>query len=135
MSALDRVEEVLIDEGVFKYVYIRVYQDAGKDDRYPIAKFRSALWNRNYFLRFRFRLLKSYGTVSNFWKVLVPVPVPAPYLPKKILENFCVFLLSKLFYKEKVYKFQQIYGIMWTEKSSMKEIKYIILYLVLVPKP
>jgi hypothetical protein len=33
MSALDRVEEVLIDEGVFKYVYIRVYQDAGKDDR------------------------------------------------------------------------------------------------------
>ncbi len=34
MSALDRVEEVLIDEGVFKYVYIRVYQDAGKDDRW-----------------------------------------------------------------------------------------------------
>jgi hypothetical protein len=34
MSALlDRVEEVLIDEGVFKYVYIRVYQDDGKDDR------------------------------------------------------------------------------------------------------
>jgi hypothetical protein len=27
---------------------------------------KSALWNRNYFLRFRFRLLKSYGSGSNF---------------------------------------------------------------------
>jgi hypothetical protein len=24
------------------------------------------LWNRNYFLRFRFRLLKSYGSCSDF---------------------------------------------------------------------
>ncbi len=42
------------------------------------------LWNRNYFLRFRFRLLKSYGSGSgsNFWKVLVPVPVPVPTFEK-----------------------------------------------------
>jgi hypothetical protein len=59
----------------------------------------SVLWNRNYLLRFRFRfwLLKSYGSGSdpNFWKVMVPVPVPtfekvtvpvpvpAPYLDHK----------------------------------------------------
>jgi hypothetical protein len=44
-----------------------------------------------------------------FEKVTVPdpVPVPAPYLDHKI---FFYFLLSKLFYKEKVHKFQQIYG-------------------------
>lgn len=33
MSKLESVEEVHIDEGTFKYVYIRVYQDAGNDDR------------------------------------------------------------------------------------------------------
>ncbi len=52
----------------------------------------AVLWNRNYFLRFRFRflLLKSYGCGSQFWKsygsgsgsyfrkVTVPVPVPVP---------------------------------------------------------
>jgi hypothetical protein len=40
----------------------------------------AVLWNRNYFLRFRFRfrLLKSYGSVSgsDFWKSYGPVPVP-----------------------------------------------------------
>jgi hypothetical protein len=38
---------------------------------------QAALWNRNYFLRFWFRLSKSYGSGSgsNFWKVMVPVPV------------------------------------------------------------
>jgi hypothetical protein len=46
----------------------------------------------------------------------VPVPVPAPYLDhKKQIKiknfgNFFDFLLSKLFYMEKVHKFQQIYG-------------------------
>jgi hypothetical protein len=47
----------------------------------------------------------------------VTVPVPAPYLDhkkqiflKKKFEIFFDFLLSKLFYKEKVHKFQQIYG-------------------------
>jgi hypothetical protein len=61
-------------------------------------------------LCFRFR------SSSYFWKVTVPVP--APYLDqkklilqKKILENFFAFLPvhNKLFYKEKVCKFQQIY--------------------------
>ncbi len=54
--------------------------------------------------------------VPTFEKVTVPVPVPAQYLDhkkqfflKKVL-NFVDFLLSKLFYKEKVHKFQQIYG-------------------------
>jgi hypothetical protein len=46
----------------------------------------------------------------------VTVPVPAPYLDdknkfiKKKFGIFFDFLLSKLFYKEIVYKFQQIYG-------------------------
>ncbi len=54
--------------------------------------------------------------VPTFEKVTVPVPVPAPYIDhKKQIEtknfgNFFDFLLSKLFYKEKVNKFQQIYG-------------------------
>jgi hypothetical protein len=46
--------------------------------------------------------------VPTFEKVTVPVPVPAPYLDhKKLIFDF---LLSKLFYKEKVHEFQQIYG-------------------------
>ena len=56
--------------------------------------------------------------VPTFEKVTVPVPVPvpAPYLDHKkliFLKNFGIlfyFLLSKLFYKEKVHEFQQIYG-------------------------
>ncbi len=54
--------------------------------------------------------------VPTFEKVTVPVPVPAPYLDhkkqifKKILKFFFYLLLSKLFYKEKVHEFQQIYG-------------------------
>ncbi len=92
------------------------------------------LWNRNYLLRFRFRfwLLKSYGSGSgsNFWKVMVPVPVPTfekVTVPKKLryikskfflkkIWNFFDFLLSELFYKEKVHKFQHIYGKMWIKK-------------------
>ncbi len=112
------------------------------------------LWNRNYFLRFRFRLLKSYGSGSGsdlcksygsgsssgsyFWKVTVPVPVPAPYLYHKkqiFLEKFVSFLHSKLFYKEKDYKYQQIYCKMWKKKCLLKVIKYIILDLVPVPEP
>ncbi len=38
------------------------------------------LWNRNYFLRFQFLLLKSYGSGSDFWKssgsYFWKVPVP-----------------------------------------------------------
>jgi hypothetical protein len=56
--------------------------------------------------------------VPTFEKVTVPVPVPvpAPYLnhKKQIFQknflNFFYFLLGKLFHKEKVHKFQQIYG-------------------------
>ena len=54
--------------------------------------------------------------VPIFEKVPVPVPVPAPYLDKKkqIYKKkfgiFFDFLLGKLFHKEKVHKFQQIYG-------------------------
>jgi hypothetical protein len=54
--------------------------------------------------------------VPTFEKVSVPVPVPAPYLHHKkqvFQQNFGLyfeFLLSTLFYKEKVHKFQQIYG-------------------------
>ncbi len=52
--------------------------------------------------------------VPTFEKVPVPVLVPAPYLYhkqqifQKNFGNFFDFLLSKLFYKEKVHKFQQI---------------------------
>ena len=54
--------------------------------------------------------------VPTFEKVTVAVPVPASYLDhkKQIFKtnfgNFFDFLLSKLFYKEKVHEFQQIYG-------------------------
>jgi hypothetical protein len=56
--------------------------------------------------------------VPTFEKVTVPVPVPvpAPYLDHKKLiftKNFGIFfdfLLSKLFYKERVHEFQQIYS-------------------------
>ncbi len=101
----------------------------------------TVLWDRNYFLRFQFRflLLKSYGSGSgsgtNFWKsygsgsyfwkkVMVPVSVPAPYVdhkkqifPEKFWNFFLAFLHSKLFYKGKVDKFQQIYCKMWMKKN------------------
>jgi hypothetical protein len=54
--------------------------------------------------------------VPTFEKVTVPVPVPGPYLDHKkqiFLTKFWIFfdfLLGKLFHKEKVHKFQQIYG-------------------------
>ncbi len=52
-----------------------------------LVELGAVLWNRNYF-RFRFWLLKSYGSGSgsgsgsNFWKVMVPVPVPVPTFEK-----------------------------------------------------
>ncbi len=56
--------------------------------------------------------------IPTFEKVTVPVPVPvpAPYpdhkkqIKKKKCWKFFYFLLSKLFYKEKVHEFQQIYA-------------------------
>jgi hypothetical protein len=54
--------------------------------RIRIRNSESALWNRNYFLRFRFRLLKSYGSGSGsgsyLWKVTVMVPVLVPTFEK-----------------------------------------------------
>jgi hypothetical protein len=61
--------------------------------------------------------------VPTFEKVTVPVPVPAPYLDhkkqifNKSFGNFFDFLLRKLFYKEKVHEFQQIYGKNVNEKN------------------
>ncbi len=75
----------------------------------------AALWNRNYFLRFRFRLLKSYGSGSDFWKsygsgsyfwkVTVPVPVPAPYLYHKkqiFLKKLFLFHIVSCFTRKKM---------------------------------
>jgi hypothetical protein len=51
--------------------------------------------------------------VPTFEKATVPVPAPYPDHKKQIflqkVRNFVDFLLSKLFYTEKVNKFQQIY--------------------------
>ncbi len=78
-----------------------------------------------YLVRYKQRcgtLTIFFGSGSGFWKVMVPVPVPAPYLnhKKQIFQKnfgiFFAFLLSKVFYKEKVYKFQQIYCKMWMKK-------------------
>jgi hypothetical protein len=117
------------------------------------------LWNRNDFLRFwfRFLLLKSYGSGSDFWKSYVSgsgsyywkVTVLVPYrfqlhiwtirsnFFKKYFGIFFAFLPGKLFDKEKVYKFQQIYCEMWMKIFFlMKVIKYIMLNLLnLVPVP
>ncbi len=70
-----------------------------------------------------------YGSGSDFWKDIVPVPtfekvmvqvpVPAPYLYHKkqiFLKKFVSFLHIKLFYKEKDYKYQQICCKMWKNK-------------------
>ena len=56
--------------------------------------------------------------VPTYEKVTVPVPVPVPapnldhkkQIFKKNFGIFFYFLLSKLFYKEKVHEFQQIYA-------------------------
>jgi hypothetical protein len=42
-------------------------------DIYVMLSLQPVLWNRNYFLRFWFRLLKSYGSDSDFCQVTVPV--------------------------------------------------------------
>ncbi len=44
---------------------------------------KAALWNRNYYLQFRFRLLKSYGSGSGSYFRKVTVPVPSPFLEHK----------------------------------------------------
>ncbi len=88
------------------------------------------LWNRNYF----------YGSGSDIWKFIVPVPVPTfekvmvpipvPTFEKlrfrfqlhiytmknKFFLKNLFPLHSKLFYKEKDYKYQQIYCKIWKKK-------------------
>ncbi len=109
----------------------------------------TALWNRNYFLRFRFQLLKSFGSGSDFWKSYgsgsgsyfwkVTVPVPAPYSDhkKQIFREyfwiFFAFLHGKVFYKKNVYKFQQIYCKMWMKKILNED--YQIHNFISVPDP
>jgi hypothetical protein len=116
----------------------------------------TVLWNRNYLLRFRFRfwLLKSYGSGSgsNFWKVMVPVPVstfekvtvpvPAPYLDhkkqifqKKFLEISLTFYWVSCFTRKKLINFNKFMIKCEWKKYLIKEIKYIILCLVPVPEP
>ena len=59
------------------------------------------LLNRNYLFRFRFRLWKSFGSGSDFRKVSVPNPVPAPdpghtyvaEFKKKVVQNLAFLLL------------------------------------------
>eukprot|EP00088_Acartia_fossae_P035186 TRINITY_DN36203_c0_g1_i1.p1 TRINITY_DN36203_c0_g1~~TRINITY_DN36203_c0_g1_i1.p1 ORF type:complete len:121 (+),score=12.38 TRINITY_DN36203_c0_g1_i1:46-408(+) len=54
MTGLDKVPDVDIDEGIFKYVYIRVYEDAGGDDRnekdivrgYNFAEYHADIYDR-----------------------------------------------------------------------------------------
>ena len=74
-----------------------------------LNKKQAVLSNRNDFLRFRFLLLKSYGSCYGSSSI--------SHHKKQIFQekcrNFFAFLPSKLFYKEKVYKFQQIYCEMW----------------------
>ena len=53
--------------------------------------------------------------VPTFEKVTVPVPAPCLDHKKQIFQTkfwnfFLLYTLSKLFYKEKVHEFQQIYG-------------------------
>jgi hypothetical protein len=98
------------------------------------AESQPVLWNRNYFLRFRFRPLKRYGSGSGsgsdfrksygydsgsgsyFRKVTipVPVPVPAPYLDhkkanfsKKILTNILPFYTVSCFTRKKFINFNK----------------------------
>ncbi len=83
----------------------------------------AALWNHNYYLRFRFRLLKSYGSGSYFWKVTVTVPVPAPYLDHKkqifqtkIFEFFLPFYIKSCFTRIKFINFNKfIVKYEWTK--------------------
>ncbi len=47
------------------------FEDHIRSDKKKSEKVKAALWNRNYFLWFRFRLLKSYdsGPVPTFGKL------------------------------------------------------------------
>ncbi len=77
MSGMSRADEIMAKLGkakVIPQIEIQI--------RFSVAEHLNLLLDsvvdRNYFLRFRFRLLKSYGSGSgsDFWKVMVPVPAP-----------------------------------------------------------
>ncbi len=79
--------------------------------------------------------------VPTFVKVTVPVPVPAPYLDhkkqikKKKLEIFSTFYLVSCFTRKKFINFNNFMVKYEWKKCLMKEIKYIILFLVPIPEP
>ncbi len=60
----------------------------------------AVLWNRNYFLQFRFRLLNSYGSDSgsDFWKVTVTAPYLLWIIKSKFFTNFFLFFCLFSFY-------------------------------------
>jgi hypothetical protein len=88
--------------------------------------------------------------VPTFEKVMVPVLVPTceklrfrfrfqlhiyTIKSKFFFKSFFSFLHSKLFYKEKDYKYQQIIVKCVRKFFKMKVIKYLFFYLVPVPEP
>ena len=77
MSVLDQVADVEIDSGTFKYVYIRVYEDAGGDIRYlhsshTLQKLKEDIYDFFYYL---FTIYKSFGAsalkkISKSWETI-----------------------------------------------------------------
>jgi hypothetical protein len=77
----------------------------------PVPTFEK-LW---FWFRFQFLLLKSYG--SGFGCSSISRPLKLIFQTKFWI--FFLLLLSKLFYKEKVFKFQQIYCKMLIKKINV----------------
>jgi hypothetical protein len=115
-----------------------------------LTRLRSVLWNRNYFLRFRFLLLKRYGSGSDFWKIMVPVPTFEKFRfrfrfrfqlhiytikSKFFFKNLFPFYIVSYFTRKKIININKFIVKCERKKCKMKVIKYIILYLVPVPQP
>jgi hypothetical protein len=84
----------------FSYIYVFTFSRF--QPLYVNRTLYPVLWNRNYFLRFRFRLLKSYGSGSGptFEKVMIPVPVPTfEKLRFRFWFRFQLHIKSKFFFK------------------------------------
>ncbi len=92
------------------------------------------LGSRNFFLRFRFRLLKSYGSGSGSRSISRPYNAN---FSKKFWKKSCLLLYIKSFVtRTKFLSFIKFIVKCEWKKCKMKEIKYIILYyLYLVPVP
>ncbi len=92
-------------------------------EQIELPQVRSAvLWNRNYLLRYRSRLLKSSGSGADFWQVTVPAPGHKKQIKKK-LEKILPFYIVNFYFKnklkykfKKIYQFYQIYCKMWMKK-------------------